>query len=219
MFDSTPLPVMSKLDFTIEKDFDGSGFHASGARYDGADERACRIECQAGAEIDGFVDFKFKAIFQIMSTAVVFDGKLDVAECSIRGSWKLKLDGGPGGQFVCKRSQEFLRLYSIPLPNETPAQTRWKFALDSVRYHVKRDLWSRSFFLERLQNQKRYIALATRAYHFGKDLTPEEAEELQAFFKVFTTNEIRFCASVINKSLSTSSVHTFVFTDFFLNIS
>lgn len=211
MFNSSSDPLISKLDFTLEKDLEGNGFHAASIQYEAGNENPFKVEGHADAQVDGFADVNFKVSHDTQYTPMEFKGKLDIAEGSMRGTWMYN-DGDPGGAFVCKRSQELLRLYYIPHAEETPAKARWRFALDSVLYGVRRDLWSKSFFLERFRDRKRYIVLATRGFHYGKDLTADEWEELRMFYKSLTTNETRFYCSIINKSLSTSSIHTLVFS-------
>lgn len=217
MFNSSSSPLISKLNFTIERDDDGDAFHAADIQYEGGNDNPFKVEGHAIPEIDGSADVNFKVTYDTQYTPMIFQGKLDVAEGSIRGTWRYA-DDDTGGRFVCKRSQEFMRFYHVPRANETPAKTRWKFALDSVRYGVKRDLWSKSFFLERFRDRKRYIVLTTRAFHYGKDLDWTEWEELRTFYKTLTTNDMRFYCSIINKSLSTSSIHTFVSSHFFLRL-
>lgn len=213
MFTSLSSPLISKLNFTVERDIDGDGFHATDLQYEGGNENPFKVQGHAETEVDGFVDVHFKVIYENQYMPMVFTGKLDTIEGSIRGTWVYDNED-PGGRFVCKRSQELLRMYRIPTAKETPAKARWRFALDSVLYSVKRDLPSKSFFLERFRDRKRYIALATRAFHYGKDLNWEEWEELRGFYRTLTTTDFRFYCSIINKTLSTSSIHTFVSSKF-----
>jgi hypothetical protein len=203
-------PLIPKLEFTIVKGDDEGTIKASGIQYEGGNDNPYTLEGTIAPVVDGFADVGFKITYRVQYIAMLFEGRLDVAEGSIRGTW-LYADGDAGGSFVLKRSAELLLFYPSPsVLAESPARTRWRFALDFIRYKVRRDMWSKAFFLDRFRDRKRYTELATRDYHYGKDLDAEQRQQLTLFYRDHTAADLRFYTSIINRNLATTSIHTCV---------
>jgi hypothetical protein len=138
----------------------------------------------------------------------VLKGNLDITEGSIRGEWS---EGGDSGHFVFKRSPESMRFYPSPgAIHLNPARARWNFALEAVRYAVRRDSWSKSFFMDRFSERKRYMYLAIRQFYLGKELDSDLNNELYGYFTRLTTADIRFYTSLIDHKLETETIHLYV---------
>ncbi|KAJ7177914.1 hypothetical protein C8R46DRAFT_1212646 [Mycena filopes] len=80
----------------------------------------------------------------------------------------------------------------------------WAFAIDAVRFNIRRSRWTWSFFKERRDDRERFISLFMQLV-----VLPDEdvIEQLSRVNKKFTTADYRFYSSLAMKQLRTKTDH------------
>ena len=126
-------------------------------------------------------------------------GKFDPEEKSLRGTLKLG-SGAITGEFVFKRSPDFVRFY--PSPSTITARKRWEFATTAVLDKIRRGSWSPTYILQRIRDGKKYMEMAIRENYYGRDLTADEEKEYYQLFSALLAGDARFYASLITIKLA-----------------
>ncbi|KAJ7481633.1 hypothetical protein FB451DRAFT_1236685 [Mycena latifolia] len=187
-------------------------------QYFTAAERANRSdfnvagECRAGDE-PGIVELSFKRSFPTRYPTQYFTGTWNAATETLIGT--VGMDEDPAkhnSAFVFKRIMpEYMCFWPAPVELETnKARALWGFAIAAVRYGVRRDRWSWSFFKERRDNRRRFIELYIRSSgstQFGAPLTGPEWQELGLIKKTFSTADARFYHSLGEKMIRATVEH------------
>lgn len=121
-------------------------------------------------------------------------GKFDPEVESLRGTLKLG-SGATTGEFVFKRSPDFVRFY--PSPSAITARKRWGFAITAVLDKIRRYSWSPTYILQRIKDGKRYMELSIRDDYYGSKLNADEEIEFSKLFSTLLAGDARFYASLI----------------------
>lgn len=164
-------------------------------------------------EVNGIVTMKFRLKFSSLLPEMNFDGKLDVEEGTIRGTWT---SFDLNGDFIFKREVDLIRYCRPPVlfrgdpAGSCPGRIRWEYAKTLVLYTVRRKLWSKQFILDRLRAKNRYIDLSIRLCHFGKTLTLPERSEIQNLFESLDPADVRLYTSLIKLRILRASTQVYV---------
>lgn len=159
------------------------------------------LQGTVGDVAGGTADVTIRLAYTGDEKSIFFSGKFDVAGDTVQGTWKFS-DQRLGGDFVFKRSLQFLRFRSAPeLIRKSPALVRWKFALDAVHNHVKKGRWSRSYFLDRFQDRKRYIEVATVRSHQNHAINSANYAGLTGLHQHLSPSDAQFYASIARHEL------------------
>ena len=130
---------------------------------------------------------------------IELEGKFDPEERSLRGTLKL-YSGMITGDFVFKRSPDFVRFY--PSPSTTTARKRWEFATKAVLDKIRRESWSPAYLLQRIKDGKRYMDITIRTRYYGKPVDAEDDEEYNRLFTTMLAGDAQFYASLITVKLA-----------------
>lgn len=173
-------------------------------------------QCHAGDE-PGTVVTTFKRIFPAHFPTQHFVGKWDPATDTLSGTVGLEEDAEKHySVFTFKRmSPEHLCFTPAPVELETnKARALWGFAIAAVKYGVRRERWSWSFFKERRDNRRRFIELYMRSSaastRFGTPLSNAEYEEMSRLKKTFSTVDCRWYHSRAGEYHSILDIYLFI---------
>lgn len=204
---------LPKFSFIIKRNSVENSIDATGAMHIGGYRAAFDLDGYSPPEVNGIVTMNFRLKFSSLLPEMNFDGKLDVEERTIRGTWT---SSDLNGDFVFKREVDLIRYYRPPAlfhgdpSGYRPGRIRWEYAKTWVQYTVRRKLWSKQFFLDRLEAKNRYIDLSIRVYHFGKALTLPEQVEMQTLHRFLDPADVRLYTSLINARILRTSTHMYV---------
>jgi hypothetical protein len=141
----------------------------------------------------GTVSISFKRSFPARFPAQYYVGTWDAVTQTLTGTFGLEdpedSEGTQYGAFVFKRIAPEYMCFS-PAPVELEAnkpRALWTFAIESVRFDIRRKRWSWAFFKERRDNRQRFIELYIRSTKFGPPMGDEEWQELARVKKTLTT--------------------------------
>jgi hypothetical protein len=144
----------------------------------------------------GTVTISFKRSFPARYAPQYYTGTWDAATETLSGKFSYEEEPEDPeqmsyGAFVFRRvAPEYMCF--VPAPVELEAnkpRALWAFAIDSVRFDVRRKGWSWSYFKERRDNRKRFIELYIRSTKFGPPMSDEEWEDLSRVKKTLTTSD------------------------------
>ncbi|KAJ7693840.1 hypothetical protein B0H17DRAFT_981213 [Mycena rosella] len=192
---SMELSALGNLKFGCSSRANGSDFTITG-------------ECN-GQNID-VVNFTFKQTFPTRFSPLYFAGSWNCASQSLSGTWGEESDPRTHrGVFAFKRILPDCMCFFPPPIVLQANQTRalWKFAIESVRFGVRRGRWSWSFFKQRADARKRFIELYIRNTRFGRPLNKKEEEELGFLKKNVTSADSRFYHSVAESQIRVTTDH------------
>jgi hypothetical protein len=168
------------------------------------------ISGECNAQNADVVNFTFKQTFPARFSPLYFAGTWTTVTQCLSGTWGEESDPrSHGGVFTFKRTlPECMCFFPAPTVLQTnQSQALWKFAIESIRYGVRRGQWSWSFFKERADRRKRFIELYIRATRFGKPLNRSEQEELGLLKKSFTVADSRFYHSIAESQIRITTDH------------
>ncbi|KAJ7129233.1 hypothetical protein C8R44DRAFT_776236 [Mycena epipterygia] len=156
------------------------------------------------------VNFTFKQSFPARYSPVYFAGTWNSATQSLSGTWGDESDArSHKGVFIFKQTVPECMCF-FPAPTVLQAnrsRALWLFAIEAVRYGVRRGTWSWSFFQQRADSRKRFIELYIRNTRFGKPLNRSEEEELGLLQKSFTSADSRFFHSIAESQIRVTTDH------------
>jgi len=171
---------------------------ASGTHYRGGDHKAFTVTGKFGTpEEDGRIPVDLKFVYVIIWPDVELKGKFDPGEKSLRGSMEFRR---ATGDFVFKRSPDFIRFY--PSPSTMTTRKRWEFAITAVLDRIRRDSLSPTYLVQRIKDGRKYMDMAIRARYYGKDLSADEEEEFRRLFSTLLAGDGRYYASLIAVKLA-----------------
>ncbi|KAJ6561494.1 hypothetical protein DFH09DRAFT_1160085 [Mycena vulgaris] len=156
------------------------------------------------------VNFTFKQTFPARFSPLYFAGSWSSVSQSLSGTWGDESDPRThSGVFTFKRTvPECMTFFPAPPVLEAnQSRALWQFAIESVRYGVRRGQWSWSFFKQRADARKRFIELYIRSTRFGKPLNRNEQEELGLLKKSFTVADSRFYHSIAESQIRVTTDH------------
>ncbi|KAJ7785322.1 hypothetical protein DFH07DRAFT_976101 [Mycena maculata] len=195
-----------------------------GVQYFTAADRSDRTEfkvvgqCRAGDE-PGTVSMSFKrtdlgVVTYPTNAHQYYTGKWDATKNTLTGTFGSQENPATHySVFVFKRTvPEYMCFTPAPVELETnKARALWGFAIAAVRYGVRRDRWSWSFFKERRDHRLRYLELYIRSdaasTRFGQALTDEEEVEFGRLQATFTTATNRFYHSLGEQQIRATIDH------------
>lgn len=199
--------------FTIyQNSFDNQAFRATGKQFIGGHSDTFTLQGHTGPEIDGAIDVDFEMEYASGSKSMFFSCEIEVATGAVQGSWTFA-DDSLGGDFVLKRSSSHLRFRPAPaVIQKSPARALWEFALTAVRHDVKKTMLSRSYFLEKCQERKRYIEMAKDLTLHDRAASPAASAELAEMNRKLVPEDVQFYASIIQYNLNSKStpVHRYL---------
>ena len=104
-----------------------------------------------------------------------YEGKMDVKLKSISGSWGTDEDVAKHrGIFILRRTH-LLRFRPAPsVIAKGKVQAMWQFASSAVLYHVRKCMWSWTFFRDRGQHRKLYLEYTLRTLGFGPKMSDSD---------------------------------------------
>ena len=188
------------ITLTLSRGEGGNSLTASGTHYRSGYHKTFTVTGKFGAaEEDGKVPIELKFVYVAIWLDTELTGKFDPEEKSLRGTLKLG-SGGITGDFVFKRSPDFVRFY--PSPSTITARKRWEFATAAVLDKIRRDSWSPTYILQRIEDGKKYMEMGIREDYYGKDLTAEEQNGYYKLFLALLAGDARFYASLITIKLA-----------------
>ncbi|KAJ7498476.1 hypothetical protein FB451DRAFT_1016491 [Mycena latifolia] len=165
-------------------------------------------ECNA-PNVD-VVNFTFKQTFPARFSPLYFAGSWTSTTESLSGTWGEDSDPRThNGVFIFKRTVPECMCFfpAPPILKENQSRALWKFAIESVRFGVRRGYWSWSLFKQRADGRKRFIELYIRNTRFGKPLSRKEEEELGVLKKSFTVADSRFYHSIAESQIRVTTDH------------
>ena len=191
-------PLGPMRSWTLNRGSEGNSIVASGIHYHSGYHKLYTLTGTTELFQDGKMPVDLKISYSAGWQDITMTGHFDPGENSLRGTatW----EDGILGEFVFKRDPDFVRFY--PAPSTTDARARWKFATAVILDRIRRQSWSTSNILERIKNGKRYMELALRDKHTGKDLNDEELNEYCNLLSSLYEADARFHASRIKIKLS-----------------
>jgi hypothetical protein len=136
------------------------------------------------------VNFSFKQTFPTRFPPVYFTGSWVSSTESLSGTWGEASDPRThSGVFIFKRTPPECMCFFPPptVLKQNNSKALWQFSIAAVRYGVRKNTWSWSFFEQRAKSRKRFVELYIRSTRFGRPLTRNEEEELGLLKKSFTT--------------------------------
>jgi hypothetical protein len=147
---------------------------------------------------------------------VWFFGKLDVASCSISGEWGYDYEHLLGTFLLTRAPASVHRFrYSNAYPVQNWATPRWRFVLSAVLYQVRQQLWTWSYFKERIAERRRFVELSVRRIvclppgDVPRESFDEEAFlELDALEMYLSRGDRRFFRSIAESEVRKRPVHS-----------
>ncbi|KAJ7846349.1 hypothetical protein B0H14DRAFT_934544 [Mycena olivaceomarginata] len=161
----------------------------------------------------GTVAISFKRSFPARYAPQYCTGTWDAATETLSGKFSYEEPEDPeqasGGAFVFRRiAPEYICFAPAPVELEAnKPRALWAFAIDSVRFDVRRKGWSWSYFKERRDNRKRFIELYIRSTKFGPPMNDEERGDLSRVQKALTTSDSRFYHSLAEAQIRATTDH------------
>jgi len=172
---------------------------ASGTHHRAGYHKTFTVKGKFGApEEDGKIPVDLKFVYVAIWLDAILTGKFDPEVKSLRGTLKLG-SGATTGEFVFKRSPDFVRFY--PPPSTLTARKRWEFATMAVLDKIRRDSWSPTYILQRIKDGKKYMELSIRDDYYGRKLKADEESEFYKLFSTLLAGDARFYASLITIKL------------------
>ncbi|KAJ7639351.1 hypothetical protein FB45DRAFT_1024083 [Roridomyces roridus] len=156
------------------------------------------------------VTFSFKQTFPSRFTAVYFSGSWTSETECLSGTWGEESNARTHpGVFIFRRTApEAMCFFPAPTAlRKNKSRALWSFAIEAVRYGVRRDGWAWSFFQQRADKRKRFIELYIRNTRFGKPLDDTEQEELREILKLTAAADSRFLHSLAEKQIRMTADH------------
>ncbi|KAG8814728.1 hypothetical protein FRC19_001553, partial [Serendipita sp. 401] len=150
-----------------------------------------------------------------------FKGTFDTSTLEVKGVWGA-LDDDAIGTFLITRRPAFARrfLYNQQEFSKNRAHARWRFALDTVRHQVRQQLWSKSYFEERMVMKKRYIHLRVRAdieklysVNPANQLTASDVIEMKRIERVLLPPDGRYYESLAMLATQMLCIHRKIYCD------
>ncbi|KAF7366517.1 hypothetical protein MSAN_00909000 [Mycena sanguinolenta] len=202
----------------ISMDFKPSSMEGE-VQYFTAEGRANKMdfkiagEYRAGDE-PGTASITFKRTFAARFSAQRFIGKWTAATETLTGT--IGFDDEPENQpgaFVFKRNvtPEHMCFSPAPVQLQTnKARALWAFAIDAVKFDIRRNRWAWSYFKERRDRRLRFMELYIRSggsTTFGAPITDEEYHELARIRKSMTTADSRFYHSLAEQHIRATTKH------------
>lgn len=201
------------MSFVLQKGDTGeSTFRSSGNQIMGAHVDSYTLEGQMGEDSTGVANVTIRLTYSSDQNPIAFQGKFYVAEGTVEGNWKFAHET-LGGDFVFKRSPQYLRFRSSPaVIRKSPALVRWKFAMDAVHDRVKKDLWSRSYFMGRFRDRRRYVELGMNRPHHDRHDRPGSTNSANfsgwtELHQRLSPADVQFYASIVRHDLQQNPVH------------
>lgn len=191
-------PLAPMMKWTLNRGSKENSIVSSGTNYHSGYYKTFTVTGTAEPLEDGKMQVDLKIDYAFMWLGVTMKGYFDPEENSLKGTATLS-DGSPGG-FVFKRDPDLVRFY--PAPSTINAKNRWKFATTAILDRIRRESWSASYILKRIQDGKRYMELAIRDDYYGQGLDDDETKEYNELISSLYDNNARFYASLINVKLS-----------------
>ena len=174
---------------------------ASGTHYQGEFHKTFTVTGKSSTpEEDGKIPVELDFIYTEFWPDVELEGKFDPEEESLRGTLKL-YSGVITGDFVFKRSPDFVRFY--PPPSITTARKRWEFATKAVLDKIRRNSWSPTYLLQRIKDGKRYMDITIRMRYYGRVTDADDEEEYNRLFTTMLAGDAQFYAALITVKLAT----------------
>ncbi|KAJ6481736.1 hypothetical protein C8R45DRAFT_1002875 [Mycena sanguinolenta] len=188
-------------------------------QYFTAEGRANRMdfkvegEYRAGDE-PGTASITFKRSFAARFSAQRFVGKWTAATETLTGT--VGYDDEPENQpgaFIFTRNITPEHMCFSPAPvqlQNNKARALWAFAIDAVKFDVRRSQWAWSYFKERRDRRQRFMELYIRSAGsttFGAPITEEERSELARIRKSMTTADSRFYHSLAEQRIRATTQH------------
>ncbi|KAK7062151.1 hypothetical protein R3P38DRAFT_2495366 [Favolaschia claudopus] len=167
------------------------------------------ISGQCSAQHLDIVNFTFKRTYTTRFSPVHYAGTWDSSSQALTGSWGGESDPRTHtGVFIFKRmAPECMTFFPPPVTlKENSSKALWHFAIDAVRYGVRRGTWSWTFFEQRFETRKRFLELYVRGT-FGTPLNDHEEEELGLIKKSLTAADSRFYHSIADTVISQTTDH------------
>ncbi|TRM70535.1 hypothetical protein BD626DRAFT_391201 [Schizophyllum amplum] len=197
--------VSGLLDISLDVDEDGV---VSGAgRCALAD---CAIEGTCETDEDGIATLKFTVIFQavpwVSSTALntlSFEGGYLEGTNMLSGSWGNEGDVVPESLILVRTPGDVYRFRHCIDDEGRSSATLWKFARDATLHRVRRQLWSATYFRQRLQEKKLYVDLhSRRVFNWSllaaqPNLSSDEAVTLHHLNASISPEDARFYFSIV----------------------
>ncbi|KAI0960928.1 hypothetical protein AcV7_000168 [Taiwanofungus camphoratus] len=190
--DEYPLAPMCSFHFRVSTR-DDVDFEASGKDFDGY---LYTVSGRCIPTEEGTVKVTFTYISD--NQTEYFSGCLDEAS-SIIGTWGRDEDTDYHYSKLILRKIPWEVMCSRPSPSafdNNMARALWRFAISAVLYQVRRSLWSWSFFRERRDNRRRFIALNIRNWTYGRTLNSEETTEYLRLRQSFSAEDASFYRSI-----------------------
>jgi hypothetical protein len=189
------VPKNPMITLTLTRGRSENSLAASGKHYRSGHHKTFTVTGKSGTpEEDGMIPVDLKFVYVAIWVDAELTGKFDPEERSLRGMLRLGC-GTHIGDFVFKRSPEFVRFY--PSPSTITARKRWEFATTAVLDRIRRDSWSLAYALQRLRDGKKYMKMSIRRDYYGKRLTADEEKEYHQLFSTLLAGDARFYASMI----------------------
>ncbi|KAJ6610468.1 hypothetical protein B0H10DRAFT_411247 [Mycena sp. CBHHK59/15] len=167
-------------------------------------------ECRPG-DTPGVLVVSFKRMFPARFPTQYYTGTWTAATDVLQGTVGMEQDPATHySTFVYRRTApEHLIFAPAPVELSTNwASAMWRYAIAAVRYGVRRNRWSWSYFKERRDNRRRFIELYIRSTRFGPPMTNPEWEELAQVKKTLTTADSRFYHSLAEQQIRATTDHT-----------
>jgi len=184
--------------WTINRGSEEGSITASGTHYRSGYHKVFDLTGTTGALEGGKMQVYLTIDYVTTWGGLAMEGYFDSEENSLKGT--LTFSDDTPGEFVFKRHPDFIRLY--PAPSTIDARTRWKFATTVILDRIRRQSWSPSYILKRIEGGKRYMDLSLRFEYYGKKLEGDELDEYHGLVSSLYDTDARFYASLINIKLS-----------------
>ncbi|KAJ7326377.1 hypothetical protein DFH08DRAFT_941029 [Mycena albidolilacea] len=216
--ETAPLPIegMSSMDLqpcaTGQSDGNGTLQVFTAASRANVSDFKITGEARTGTT-PGTVTISFKCSFPARFPAQYYVGTWDAATETLSGKFSSEEEPGDpeqaGGAFVFRRiAPEYMCFAPAPVELEAnKSLALWAFAIDSVRFDIRRKGRSWSYFKERRDNRKRFIELYIRSTKFGPSMSDEEWEDLSRVKKTLTTSDSRFYHSLAEAQIRATTDH------------
>ncbi|KAJ7913942.1 hypothetical protein B0H13DRAFT_1612003 [Mycena leptocephala] len=157
----------------------------------------------------GTVSISFKRSFPRHSSPQYYTGTWTAATETLTGTIGFSQDPATHmGLFVFKRIAPEYTCFTprpVELQSNKP-RALWIFAIAAVRFDVRRNRWSWSYFKERRDARRRFIELYIRS-SFGPPMTSSEREEWGRLLKTLTTADRRFYHSLGERKIRATTDH------------
>ncbi|KAJ7597218.1 hypothetical protein C8J56DRAFT_1021519 [Mycena floridula] len=204
---SSRLPVtgMFSLDLMVA-DQEGTKFKAS-SRSNGVNFTVSG-ECYSVLGTPNVVNFVLKMTFPAPHVSQHLKGSMNESTQSLTGVWWTDKEKSQGVFLYKRMAPEMLCFYPSPTAlKANKASSLWQFAIQAVRFCIRRKNLSWPFFQERGEHRRRFIHLYIRNTKFGRPLDDGELEELRTHFKSVTHADLLFFISLAKLQVRKTIVH------------